>query len=182
VKVVLRSIEHVQPYERNARLNDDAVSAVAASIREFGLRQPIVVDGDGVIICGHTRYKAAQTLGLDKVPVHVAKDLTPDQIKAYRIAQNQTASLAEWDFDLLPRRRKRAGPVWRQRIDVDGLQADPATCVPDGTRPVLRGRHRPALGKVLWGQGVDGASSAIPTIMRGFMICFQHHRAAHVVV
>jgi ParB-like chromosome segregation protein Spo0J len=75
---------------------------VAASIREFGFRQPIVVDADGVIICGHTRYKAALKLGLDKVPVHVAKDLTPEQIKAYRIADNKTASLATWNYDLLP--------------------------------------------------------------------------------
>ncbi len=75
---------------------------MAASLREFGFRQPIVVDAEGVIICGHTRFKAAQKLGLEKVPVHVAKDLSPEQIKAYRIADNQTASLAEWNYDLLP--------------------------------------------------------------------------------
>jgi len=75
---------------------------VAASLAEFGFRQPIVVDGDGVIIVGHTRWKAAKKLGLAKVPVHVATDLSPEQIKAYRIADNQTATLAEWDFDLLP--------------------------------------------------------------------------------
>jgi ParB-like nuclease domain len=77
MKVELWSISRVKPYEKNPRINDDAVDAVAASIREFGFRQPIVVDADGVIICGHTRYKAAHKLGLDKVPVHVAKDLTP---------------------------------------------------------------------------------------------------------
>ena len=81
-----------KPYPNNPRVNDDAV---AASIREFGFRQPIVVDADGVIICGHTRWKVAQKLGLEKVPVHVAKDLSPEQIKAHRIADNQTASLAE---------------------------------------------------------------------------------------
>ncbi|MDW8265689.1 MAG: ParB N-terminal domain-containing protein, partial [Gemmataceae bacterium] len=75
---------------------------MAASIREFGFRQPIVVDPDGVIIVGHTRYKAAVKLGLDKAPVHVAKDLTPEQVKAYRIADNQTASLSDWNYDLLP--------------------------------------------------------------------------------
>jgi ParB-like chromosome segregation protein Spo0J len=100
-------IEHwkicdVTPYAGNPRLNDDAVDAVAASLKEFGFRQPIVLDGNGVIICGHTRYKAALKLGLEKVPVHVAKDLTPEQIKAYRIADNQTASLATWNYDLLP--------------------------------------------------------------------------------
>jgi DNA modification methylase len=78
------------------------VDAVAASIHEFGFRQPIVVDADGVIIVGHVRYLAALKLGLKKVPVHVAKDLTPDQIKAYRIGDNKTADLSDWDYDLLP--------------------------------------------------------------------------------
>jgi hypothetical protein len=75
---------------------------VAASLKEFGFRQPIVVDAEGVIVCGHTRYKAALKLGLEKVPVHVARDLSPEQIRAYRIADNQTASLATWNYDLLP--------------------------------------------------------------------------------
>ena len=102
MKIELRKVSDIKPYPGNPRINDDAVAAVAASIREFGFRQPIVVDADGVIICGHTRWKAAQMLGLEKVPVHVAKDLSPEQIKAYRIADNQTATLAEWDYDLLP--------------------------------------------------------------------------------
>jgi DNA modification methylase len=102
VKIELRKLADIRPYENNPRHNDDAVDAVAASIREFGFRQPIVVDGDGVIICGHTRYKAALKLGLDKVPVHVAKDLTPEQIKAYRIADNKTNELSDWNYDLLP--------------------------------------------------------------------------------
>ncbi len=102
MKIELRNITDLKPYPGNPRQNDDAVDAVAASLREFGFRQPIVVDADGVIICGHTRFKAAQKLGLEKVPVHVAKDLTPEQIRAYRIADNQTASLATWDYDLLP--------------------------------------------------------------------------------
>jgi len=102
VNVELRDIQAIRPYEGNPRLNDQAVEAVAKSLREFGFRQPIVVDGDGVIICGHTRWKAAQKLGLKQVPVHVATDLTPAQVKAYRVADNQTASLAEWNYDLLP--------------------------------------------------------------------------------
>lgn len=100
--IELRSIESIRPYEKNPRQNDDAVDAVAASLKEFGFRQPIVVDGDGVIVCGHTRYKAAQQLGLTKVPVHVAKDLTPEQIRAYRIADNKTSDLSDWDYDILP--------------------------------------------------------------------------------
>lgn len=102
MNIQMRSIDDIRPYENNPRVNDDAVETVAASLKEFGFRQPIVVDADGVIIVGHTRWKAAKKLGLEKVPVHVAKDLTPGQVKAYRIADNQTATLAEWDYDLLP--------------------------------------------------------------------------------
>jgi len=102
MKIEQRMLKDVRPYENNPRINDDAVAAVVASIREFGFRQPIVVDEEGVIIVGHTRYKAAQQLGIEKVPVHVAKGLSPAQVKAYRIADNQTATLAEWNYDLLP--------------------------------------------------------------------------------
>ncbi len=91
-------IERVRPYQHNPRQNDKAVAPVAASIREFGWHQPIVVDGDGVIIVGHTRLKAAYKLGLTEVPVHVARGLTPEQVKAYRIADNQTSSLSGWDL------------------------------------------------------------------------------------
>ena len=95
-------IDRVKPYERNPRVNDGAVDAVAASITEYGMRQPLVVDTDGVIIVGHTRWKAAKKLGLTEVPVHVARDLEPEAVRAYRIADNRTAELADWDFDLLP--------------------------------------------------------------------------------
>ena len=90
------------PYDKNPRLNDDAVEAVARSIQEFGFRQPIVVDEDGVIIIGHTRLKAARKLGLTEVPVHVARGLSPEKIKALRIADNKTAEIAEWNLELLP--------------------------------------------------------------------------------
>ncbi len=102
MKIENRPIDTIKPYENNPRQNDSAVDAVAASIREFGFRQPIVVDADGVIIVGDTRLKAAQRLGLDEVPVHVAADLSDAQKKAYRIADNQTASIATWDLELLP--------------------------------------------------------------------------------
>jgi len=100
--VELRDITTIRPYDKNPRINDGAVDAVATSLKQFGFRQPIVVDGEGVIICGHTRWKAAQKLGLAKVPVHIATDLTPEQVKAYRLADNKTAELAEWDMELLP--------------------------------------------------------------------------------
>ena len=102
MNVEMWSIERLKPYENNPRINDAAVDSVAASIREFGFKVPIVADSDGVIVAGHTRYKAAQKLGLTEVPVIVAADLTPEQIKAFRIADNKTAELAEWDYDLLP--------------------------------------------------------------------------------
>jgi DNA modification methylase len=100
--VELRPIGTVRPYENNPRLNDAAVEAVAASIREFGFRQPIVVDEEGVIIVGHTRFKAALKLGLEMVPVHVAVGMTQAQARAYRLADNQTAQLSGWDEDKLP--------------------------------------------------------------------------------
>ncbi|MDH4201474.1 MAG: DNA modification methylase [Phycisphaerae bacterium] len=100
--IELRNIDTIIPYDKNPRINDNAVDAVAASLKEFGFRQPIVVDKDGVIVCGHTRYKAALQLDLKKIPVHVATDLTPEQIKAYRIADNKTADLAQWDYEILP--------------------------------------------------------------------------------
>src|SRR6516162_7187640 len=101
MKVELRNISEIMPYPNNPRVNDKAVDALVASIREFGFRQPIVVDADGIIIVGHVRYLAALKLGLKKVPVHVAEDLTPEQIKAYRIADNKTADLSDWNYDLL---------------------------------------------------------------------------------
>ncbi len=102
MKIELRNINEIIPYENNPRINKKAVAGVAASIREFGFRQPIVVDDEGVIVVGHTRYLAAIEIGLKKVPVHVAEDLTPAQIKAYRIADNKTAEASEWDYELLP--------------------------------------------------------------------------------
>lgn len=89
------------PYENNPRINDNAVDAVANSINQFGFKVPIVIDKNNVIVAGHTRLKAAEKLGLASVPCIVADDLTPDQIKAFRIADNKTAELAEWDIDKL---------------------------------------------------------------------------------
>src|SRR5262245_63783783 len=95
--VEMRRVADIKLYPHNPRRNDHAVAAVAASIKEFGFRQPLVVDEDGVIVVGSTRYKAAEQLELEEVPVHVARGLTPAQLKAYRIADNKTAELAEWD-------------------------------------------------------------------------------------
>lgn len=101
MQVVEKKLKDISPYEKNPRKNDSAVDSVANSIREFGFKVPVVIDKDGVIVCGHTRYKAAKKLGLDVVPCVVADDLTDEQIKAYRLADNKVAELAEWDIDLL---------------------------------------------------------------------------------
>jgi ParB-like chromosome segregation protein Spo0J len=89
------------PYARNPRKNTGAIDKVAASLKEFGWKQPIVVDAEGVVVVGHTRLIAAQKLGWAEVPVLVAGDLTPTQIKAYRLADNRTNEEAEWDNELL---------------------------------------------------------------------------------
>ena len=102
MQIEMRPIGSIRPYPGNPRINDAAVAAVAASIKEFGFRQPLVVDEEGVIVVGHTRYKAAILLGMTEVPVHVARGLSPAQLKAYRLADNQTARLAEWDYEKLP--------------------------------------------------------------------------------
>ena len=102
MNIELRPLAEIKPYEKNPGHNDAVVDAVAESSRRFGFRQPIVVDADGVIVVGDTRWKAAAKLGLDKVPVHVARELTPEQAKAYRIADNKIADLATWDLELLP--------------------------------------------------------------------------------
>ncbi|MGP1308867.1 MAG: DNA modification methylase [Phycisphaerales bacterium] len=102
MQIELVSVDAIRAYDRNPRLNDAAVPAVVESIRRFGFRQPIVVDADNVIVCGHTRWKAARQLEMDAVPVHVARDLTPEQARAYRIADNKVAELASWDLDILP--------------------------------------------------------------------------------
>ena len=102
MQVEMWSLDRIKPYEKNPRINDDAVAPVVQSIKEFGFRQPIVVDPDGVIIVGHTRWKAAKQLNLTEVPVHIATDLDPVAVRAYRIADNRSGENAKWDFDLLP--------------------------------------------------------------------------------
>jgi DNA modification methylase len=94
-------ISSIRPYKNNPRDNDAAVDAVARSIQEFGFKIPIILDRNNEIVAGHTRYKAALKLGMTEVPVIRADDLTPEQVRAFRIADNQTASLADWNYDLL---------------------------------------------------------------------------------
>lgn len=97
--IVEKNITELREYENNPRHNENAVDAVAASIKEFGFKVPIVIDENNVIIAGHTRRKAAEKLGMTLVPCIVADDLTPEQIRAFRLADNKVSELAGWDFE-----------------------------------------------------------------------------------
>lgn len=101
METITKKVSELIPYVNNPRNNDDAVDAVASSIKNFGFKVPIVVDSNNEIINGHTRLKAAKKLGLETVPVIVADDLTPEQIKAFRLADNKVGEIATWDEDAL---------------------------------------------------------------------------------
>ena len=101
MNIIEKNLKDIKPYEKNPRKNDNAVEYVANSIKEFGFQQPIVIDKNGVIVAGHTRYKASKKLGLEKVPCIIADDLTDEQIKAYRLADNKVGESAKWDEGLL---------------------------------------------------------------------------------
>ena len=100
-KIIEKKIEEVVPYENNPRNNDKEVKFVANSIKQFGFKVPIIIDKNGVIVAGHTRLKAAKQLGMKEVPCIMSDDLTPEQVKAFRLAENKTAELADWDYELL---------------------------------------------------------------------------------
>lgn len=101
LKIVYKKISDLTPYGNNPRLNDNAVDAVAKSIEEFGFKVPIVIDKDGVIVAGHTRLKAAKQLAIDEVPCIIADDLSDEELKAFRLADNKVAELAGWDWEKL---------------------------------------------------------------------------------
>ena len=111
MEVIEKRLDEITPYGNNPRNNDEAVDKVAASLQEFGWKQPIVVDADGVVIAGHTRLKAAQKLGLKTAPVVVAADLDPEQVRAYRLADNKTAEFAGWDFGVLDSELQEIGQI-----------------------------------------------------------------------
>jgi ParB/RepB/Spo0J family partition protein len=101
MEIIFLRTSEIIPYENNPRHNDEAVEQVSASIREFGFKVPIIIDKDNVIVAGHTRLKASEALGLEKVPCIRADDLTEDQIKAFRLADNKVSELATWDTEKL---------------------------------------------------------------------------------
>ena len=99
--IIMMQLDDIIPYENNPRHNEEAAETVANSIKEFGFKNPIIVDKNNVIIAGHTRLKAAYKLGLKEAPVIVASDLTEDQVKAFRLVDNKTSELAAWNFEKL---------------------------------------------------------------------------------
>ena len=101
MKIIEKKVTELIPYEKNPRKNDSAVQYVAESIRQFGFKVPIVIDRDNIVVCGHTRLKAAKKLKLKEIPCIIADDLNDQQIKAFRLADNKVSEQAEWDFELL---------------------------------------------------------------------------------
>lgn len=124
MKIEQWPLDKLTPYKNNPRkITDKAIDKVAVSITEYGWRQPIVVDPKGVIIAGHTRYAASRKLNLDTVPVHVATDLTPQKIKAYRLADNRTGQESVFDNDLLS---TEMGELYDEEYDLKLLGFDPS--------------------------------------------------------
>jgi|MDSV01.1.fsa_nt_gb ParB family chromosome partitioning protein len=117
MEIKLEDIEKIKPYQRNPRKNKP-VEKVMESIKQFGFRQPIVVDKKLNIIAGHTRYEASIKLGLKQIPIHIAKELTQEQITAYRIADNRTGEDAQWDFKEL---NKELGDLLDMNFDISTL-------------------------------------------------------------
>lgn len=107
--IVYKKISLLVPYENNPRNNKKGVDAVAASIRDFGFKVPIIVDGNNVIVAGHTRALAAKKLGIDEVPCIVANDLDEEQLKAFRLIDNQVATFAQWDEEKLDLELEKIG-------------------------------------------------------------------------
>ena len=132
MQIIYKKIDEVIPYENNPRKNEQAVDYVAKSIEEFGFKNPIIIDKNNVIVAGHTRLLAAKKLGLKEVPTIMADDLTEEQVKAFRLADNKVAEFAEWDDDLL-------------KMELDDIDIDMAD-----------------FGFVLGDIGIDGVSGSNP--------------------
>lgn len=142
MQIIEKTLEEIRPYEKNPRKNDAAVEYVANSIKEFGFKVPIVIDKGGAIVAGHTRYKAAKRLGIEKVPCVVADDLTEQQVKAFRLADNKVSERAEWDFNLLDSEIAEIEDFDMQDFgfEVDDVNADnfgDSFELPDGDKPEI---------------------------------------------
>jgi len=124
MKIIEKKLTEIREYENNPRKNDKAIAPVAASIKNFGFQQPIVIDKNGVIVAGHTRYKAAKLLGLAKVPCVCASDLSEEQIRAYRIADNKTSDISEWDFAKLEKELEQIQEIEMNQFEQILLDAE----------------------------------------------------------
>lgn len=124
MKVIEKKTSDLRPYENNPRKNDAAVDKVAASIKEFGFKVPLVITEDGEVVAGHTRLKAAEQLGIKKIPCVVASDLTPEQIKAFRLADNKVAEFSSWDDELLEMELGAFSEIDMSVFGFDGLEAE----------------------------------------------------------
>lgn len=124
MNVVNKRIDEITPYENNPRHNDQAVEYVANSIKQFGWKVPIVIDADGVIVAGHTRWKAAKSLGIKEVPCVVADDLTEEQVKAYRLADNKVAEISSWDYGMLEEELQAIEDIAMEDFGFDDLDND----------------------------------------------------------
>lgn len=120
MEIISKRLNDLKPYENNPRKNDEAVDALAESIKEFGFRVPLIISKDGTIISGHTRYKAAKKLDLDRVPCIVADELNEDEVKQFRIVDNKTQELAKWDFAALAEELENIKAI---NMDVFGFAA-----------------------------------------------------------
>lgn len=136
MQIIEKSIESIIPYDKNPRFNDEAVKYVAESIQQFGFKVPIIIDQDNVIIAGHTRLKAAKELGYETVPCVLADDLTPEQVKAFRLADNKVAEYSEWDMDLLQSELMEIESIDMESLGFEEMEElDTAEAVDDGYDP-----------------------------------------------
>lgn len=136
MQIIEMKISEVKPYENNPRkITEEAIQKVAASIREFGFKQPIVIDRNNVIIAGHTRLKAAELLGLETVPAIRADDLTPEQVKAYRLADNKVAEATDWDMNVLDKELAEILDIDMDEFGFDIADIDPDAFDDDFTLP-----------------------------------------------
>lgn len=148
LKIEYFGVDEIKPYEKNPRKNDGAVEAVANSIKEFGFKNPIIVNKDLIVIAGHTRLKASKKLGLKKVPCVVVRDLTEEQERALRIADNKTSELAEWDLELLQQEIEQIMTIDMTDFGFEEVAPEPAEVVEDNYEPTLKEETRTQVGQV----------------------------------
>ena len=142
MKIEYNTLDKIKPYENNPRINDFAVKYVASSIKEFGFKVPIIIDENNVIVAGHTRLKAAKKLGFEKVPCIRADDLTENQIKAFRLADNKVGEIATWDFNSLSVELANIENINMSNFNFEPLDVSPddfgnSFILPDGEKPEI---------------------------------------------